>query len=183
MATNRAPSSEGNPNSSQLSAADQPNLEQNHNMKTPVSSGMVPPPISSAETANLNVDQSPNISSYSKIDPRFPIVGMVFYSEEEAYNFYNSYARKRGFSVRKGHLSRRKDGSVQCRHYMCSNEGKRQPHPTHITKKPRPLERTSCLARIEFTVNRENIWAVKRFFDEHNHSLANPDKTYLLRSH
>lgn len=183
MEKNKALTLEGNPNSNQLSDADQTNLEGNQNLKIQISSGTVTPPISLTETANLNMNQDLNINSYSKIDPRFPIVGMVFYSEEEAYNFYNSYARKRGFSVRKGHLSRRKDGSVQCRHYMCSNEGKRQQHPTHITKKPRPLERTSCLARIEFTVNRENIWVVKRFVDDHNHSLASPDKTYLLRSH
>lgn len=183
METNQAFTSEGNPNFSQLSAAGPTNFEHNHNFKAQISSVTVSPLNPLTKTANLNTNPNPKVNSYSKIDPRFPIVGMVFYSEEEAYNFYNSYARKRGFSVRKGHLSRRKDGSVQCRHYMCSNEGKRQPHPTHITKKSRPLERTSCLARIEFTVNRENIWVVKRFFDEHNHPLASPDKAYLLRSH
>ncbi|KAJ3703813.1 hypothetical protein LUZ61_007518 [Rhynchospora tenuis] len=178
MATNHALTLDGNPNSSQLLATDQRNLDQTHNFNTPISVDTVTPN-SLAETS----DQDPKLNSYSKIDPRFPIVGMMFYSEEEAYNFYNSYARKRGFSVRKGHLSRRKDGSVQCRHYMCSNEGKRQLHPTHITKKPRPLERTNCLARIEFAVNRENIWVVKRFFDEHNHPMVNPNKACLLRSH
>ncbi|KAJ4766501.1 FAR1-related sequence 3 [Rhynchospora pubera] len=178
MATNHALTSDENPNSSQLLATDQTNLDQTHNFGAQISGDTVTPN-SLAETS----DQDPKVNSYSKIDPRLPIVGMVFYSEEEAYNFYNSYARKRGFSVRKGHLSKRKDGSVQCRHYICSNEGKRQLHPTHITKKPRPLERTNCLARIEFTVNRENIWVVRRFSDEHNHPMASPNKACLLRSH
>lgn len=112
-----------------------------------------------------------------------PKVGMYFHSEEQAYNFYNSYAKRRGFSVRKGHLSRRKDNSIRDRHYVCSNEGSRQEHRTHVTKKPRPLERTNCLARIEFKVNRDNLWVINKFFDEHNHPLASPNKIHMLRSH
>ncbi|XP_072968514.1 protein FAR1-RELATED SEQUENCE 5-like [Typha angustifolia] len=123
---------------------------------------------------------APGAVENSQSDPK---VGMIFHSEEQAYGFYNSYAKRKGFSVRKGHLSRRKDGSIRDRHYVCSNEGTRQEHRTHVTKKPRPLERTNCLARIEFKVNRDNIWVVNKFFDEHNHPLASPNKTHMLRSH
>lgn len=112
-----------------------------------------------------------------------PQIGMVFHSEEQAFKLYNSYAKRKGFSVRKGHLSRRKDGSVRDRHYLCSNEGTRKEHRTHITKKPRALERTNCLARIEFKVNRDNVWVVNKFFDDHNHLLASPNKVHMLRSH
>ncbi|PKA52635.1 Protein FAR1-like sequence 5 [Apostasia shenzhenica] len=112
-----------------------------------------------------------------------PKVGLVFHSEEQAYNFYNSYAKRKGFSVRKGHLSRRKDGSIRDRHYLCSNEGTRQEHRTHVTKKPRALERTNCLARIEFKVSRDNIWTISKYIDEHNHLLASPNKIHMLRSH
>lgn len=112
-----------------------------------------------------------------------PEVGMIFNSEEQAYDFYNSYAKGKGFSVRKGHLSRRKDGSIRDRHYLCSNEGARQEHRTHITKKPRAIERTNCLARIELKVTRDNGWTISKFIDDHNHPLATPNKIHMLRSH
>jgi len=123
---------------------------------------------------------TPEGADGSQLDPK---VGMVFHSEEQAFKFYNSYAKRKGFSVRKGHLSRRKDGSVRDRHYLCSNEGTRKEHRTHVTKKPRALERTNCLARIEFKVNRDNVWVINKFVDEHNHPLASPNKIHMLRSH
>lgn len=112
-----------------------------------------------------------------------PKVGMLFNSEEQVFDFYNLYAKRKGFSVRKGHLSRRKDGSIRDRHYLCSNEGTRQEHRTHITKKPRAIERTNCLARIELKVTRDNIWTISKYIDEHNHPLASPNKIHMLRSH
>lgn len=116
----------------------------------------------------------------SQLEPK---VGMVFHSEEQAFKFYNSYAKRKGFSVRKGHVSRRKDGSIRDRHYLCSNEGTRKEHRTHVTKKPRALERTNCFARIEFKVNRDNVWVINKFEDDHNHPLASPNKVHMLRSH
>lgn len=52
-----------------------------------------------------------------------------------------------------------------------------------MTRKPRPLERTNCLARVELKVNADNRWEIKRFIDEHNHPLASLNKTFMLRSH
>lgn len=116
----------------------------------------------------------------SELDPK---VGMIFHSEDQAYNFYNSYAKRKGFSVRKDHLSRRSDGRIRYRHYVCSNEGSRKEHPVSMTKKSRPIERTNCMARIEFKVNNDNLWIVNRFIDEHNHPLATPSNSHMLRSH
>ncbi|XP_009412131.2 protein FAR1-RELATED SEQUENCE 5 [Musa acuminata AAA Group] len=136
----------------------------------------------SLNTGNVDelVTVAPEATENLQLEPK---VGMVFHSEEEAYEFYNSYAKRKGFSVRKGHLSRRRDNSIRDRHYVCSNEGTRQEHRTHVTKKPRPLERTKCLARIEFKVNRSNVWVVNKLIEEHNHLLASPNKIHMLRSH
>lgn len=117
------------------------------------------------------------------VSQRKPEIGMVFHSEEQAYRFYNLYAKRRGFSVRKGHRSRRKDGSTRVRIFLCSNEGSRQQHRTHVTKKPRALVRTNCLARIEYKVNRDNVWIVSKIIDEHNHPLMSSNKIHMLRSH
>ncbi|XP_010914594.1 protein FAR1-RELATED SEQUENCE 5-like [Elaeis guineensis] len=122
----------------------------------------------------------PGATDNSQIEPK---VGMMFYSEDRAYSFYNSYAKRKGFSVRKDHLSRRRDGSIRYRHYVCSNEGSRPAHRVHMARKSRPIERTNCLARIEFKVNNDNVWVVNKFMDEHNHPLASPNNSHMLRSH
>ncbi|XP_020271889.1 protein FAR1-RELATED SEQUENCE 5-like [Asparagus officinalis] len=53
-----------------------------------------------------------------------PYIGMEFSTHEEAYNFYNAYARLKGFGVRKGHTtwSRKKDAIIS-RIYVCDKEG------------------------------------------------------------
>ena len=45
--------------------------------------------------------------------------GMVFYSEEQAYDRYNEYARKVGFSIRRDKYQKRLDGSVRSRIFVC----------------------------------------------------------------
>ncbi|XP_020267102.1 protein FAR1-RELATED SEQUENCE 5-like isoform X2 [Asparagus officinalis] len=112
-----------------------------------------------------------------------PEVGMIFHSEEQAFAFYNTYAKRKGFSVRKGHLGKRKDGTIRDRVYLCSYEGTRQKHCTHNTRKPRPVVRTNCMARIEYKVTREHVWVVNKVIYEHNHPLIRPSKAHLLRSH
>ncbi|XP_062212911.1 protein FAR1-RELATED SEQUENCE 5-like [Phragmites australis] len=112
-----------------------------------------------------------------------PTVGMTFPTEDEAFNFYNACARWKGFSVRKGHLSRRKCGTVCDRHFVCSFEGKPPPHHTHMIRKHRSVQKSNCLARLELMENpADKRWIIKRFNDEHNHPLASPNKTFMLRS-
>ncbi|CAD6204525.1 unnamed protein product [Miscanthus lutarioriparius] len=52
-----------------------------------------------------------------------PRVGMAFTSEEDAYRFYNAYARKVGFSIEKCHTKQRADGTLSSKYFVCSNEG------------------------------------------------------------
>nr|CAD1818216.1 unnamed protein product [Ananas comosus var. bracteatus] len=108
---------------------------------------------------------------------------MTFNSEEEAYNFYNAYAERVGFSVRKSHTSRRKDGSLQCRYFVCSKEGKHYAHPIRVPKEPRATGRANCRARVEFRVDRKNVWTIKRVELEHTHKPVSPSKVHTLRSH
>ncbi|XP_072993531.1 protein FAR1-RELATED SEQUENCE 5-like isoform X1 [Typha latifolia] len=138
------------------------------------------------EASKISTLKEPNILDKQKAVGNFqlePEVGMVFHSEDKAYMFYNKYAHRKGFSVRKGHLGRRKDGTVRNRVFLCSNEGSRQKHCTHMTKKPREAVRTNCMARIEYKVSRDGIWAVSKIIYEHNHPLVRPHKAHLLRSH
>jgi hypothetical protein len=107
---------------------------------------------------------------------------MTFQSEEEAYQFYNSYARSEGFSIRRVHKKHRADGTLCSRYLVCSNEGAKATHATHVTKKERATTRTCCSARVQFTISREGIWNIQKVVLDHNHGLVTPDKSHMLRS-
>ena len=95
-----------------------------------------------------------------------PIIGMTFPSEEKAYEFYNSYATTNGFSIRKIHKKHRADGTLCSRCFVCTNE----------TKKRRATKRTSCPARVQFTISREGIWNIQKVVLDHNHGPVDPDE-------
>ena len=90
-----------------------------------------------------------------------PKVGMAFKSEEDAYEFYNDYAGKIGFSIRKSHTKLRADKSLYQKHIVCSNEGERGAHTKHDTLKENAATRSSCDARIQFSITREGVWKVQ----------------------
>lgn len=75
---------------------------------------------------DLQVDDKNGESIY------VPEVRMTFKSEKDAYDFYNCYAGKIGFSVRKSHSKLRRDGTIYQKHIVCSNEGDRDTHSKHV---------------------------------------------------
>ena len=105
-----------------------------------------------------------------------PEVGMNFESEEEAFEMYNTYAGKVGFSVRKSNTKRRVDGTISQKYIVCSSQGHRQ------TESSKDTTRTGCDARVQFSISRERIWIVQKVIEEHNHYLASPNKSHKLRS-
>lgn len=48
---------------------------------------------------------------------------MAFNSEIEAYKFYNDYAKRIGFIVRKDKYVRLADGTIRKRYLVCSRHG------------------------------------------------------------
>jgi hypothetical protein len=54
------------------------------------------------------------------------ILDMTFECEQAAFVWYNSYARERGFSIRKDLLKQGKgpNGEIQLRRYVCSRQEK-----------------------------------------------------------
>jgi len=106
-----------------------------------------------------------------------PEVGMTFQSEDEAYNMYNTYAGKVGFSVRKSKTKRRKDDSLSQKYMVCSSQGQRENESSQ-----KDNTRTGCNARVQFSISKEGIWTVQKVVEEHNHYLASPNKKHKLRS-
>ncbi|XP_061355326.1 protein FAR1-RELATED SEQUENCE 12-like [Gastrolobium bilobum] len=67
-----------------------------------------------------------------------PKIGIMFSNEDEAYKFYNGYAKLVGFTVRKSKYRRLADGTISQRTYVCGKEGYRKvKDPSHVNKKNR----------------------------------------------
>jgi hypothetical protein len=108
-----------------------------------------------------------------------PIIGMVFESEEKAYEYYVSYAGNMGFSVRKGCLDKTAKNSNRSRVYICSREGLRLKNDA---KRPRPEIRVGCPARIAIKLTPSGKYRVTEFVEDHNHQLAAPFDIEMLKS-
>ena len=106
-----------------------------------------------------------------------PVVGMTFESEEKAYDMYNTYAGKVGFSVRKSKMKRRQDGSISQKYIVCSSEGHRKNESSE-----KDITRTGCEARVQFSISKDGIWTVQKVVEQHNHYPASPNKAHKLRS-
>jgi hypothetical protein len=105
-----------------------------------------------------------------------PAIGMAFDSEDSAYDMYNYYAGKIGFSIRKSTTRYRSDRSLSQKYLVCSYEGNAKDDPL------KGMTRTGCEARVQFSVSKEGIWVVQKVIFEHNHYLASPNKKKNLRS-
>ncbi|KAJ4760838.1 Protein FAR1-RELATED SEQUENCE 5 [Rhynchospora pubera] len=124
-----------------------------------------------------------------------PFVGKEFITIDDAREFYNSYAYRRGFSIREaGGYTSAKSGEVTSVRWLCSNEGfsknykeaqkalENSTSQTTLEKERAPI-RTGCKAR--FRIRFEGgVWKVSVFEDDHNHPLVvSPSKKRSLRSH
>lgn len=144
-----------------------------HNSTSTTTSSTIPPP-----DANLE-----------------PSEGMEFESEEAAKAFYNSYARRVGFSTRVSMSRRsRRDGAIIQRSFVCAKEGfrvdkdKDKDKPGHVdgrVKRPRAETRVGCKAMLVVKIQDSHSarWVVSNFVRDHNHELVPPDKVHCLRSH
>ncbi|XP_052193568.1 protein FAR1-RELATED SEQUENCE 5 isoform X1 [Diospyros lotus] len=117
-----------------------------------------------------------------------PYEGMEFESEEAAKAFYNSYARRVGFSTRVSSSRRsRKDGAIIQRSFVCAKEGFRNLNEKRTKdreiKRPRTITRVGCKASLSVKIQDSGKWVVSGFIKEHNHELVAPDQVHCLRSH
>ncbi|GLT29232.1 hypothetical protein SLA2020_041110 [Shorea laevis] len=117
-----------------------------------------------------------------------PYEGMEFESEEAAKAFYNSYARRVGFSTRVSSSRRsRRDGAIIQRQFVCAKEGFRNLNEKRTKdreiKRPRTITRVGCKASLSVKMQDSGKWVVSGFVREHNHELVAPDQVHCLRSH
>ncbi|XP_074560767.1 protein FAR1-RELATED SEQUENCE 5-like [Curcuma longa] len=119
---------------------------------------------------------------------------MEFTSLEEAFAFYNQYAREAGFSARINNSKRdRVTNEVIWKTFVCFKQGLTDDQRNKQTKgegvqqrkeRQRGEVRTGCKSMISLVKNQTGSnWKVATFVESHNHPLSTPSKVHLLRSH
>ncbi|XP_028772408.1 protein FAR1-RELATED SEQUENCE 5-like [Neltuma alba] len=153
--------------------------EHNHEFATPCTAHMLP----SQRRLSFAQAVESNGSNNSVLDG-VPRVGMGFDSEDRAYEFYNTYAGRVGFSVRKDYVNRSKiDGAVASRRFTCFREGFRQKDKRDMNvKRPRKETRIGCLAQLVISRQPDGRYCVTHFEEKHNHELVAACRVHMLRS-
>nr|XP_023918680.1 protein FAR1-RELATED SEQUENCE 5-like [Quercus suber] len=111
--------------------------------------------------------------------------GMKFEADEIAYDFYNEYGRKVGFSIRKEYVNKcKKTGVVTSRRFVCVKEGVRgKDKRDQNVKNPRAETRCGCEAHLVIVLNRDSKkYVVSEFIAEHNHYLHLPSTVHMMPS-
>lgn len=116
------------------------------------------------------------------------IIEKTFHSEDEGYEFFNAFARNKGFSLRKGKVTHGANKyEITCRQYVCSKEGARQLkflNRQKMKRRPRPLTRFDCPFEVVIKHNPDmNVWYVHKYVDTHNHGMARLNEVGFMFSH
>ncbi|XP_059654914.1 protein FAR1-RELATED SEQUENCE 5-like [Cornus florida] len=114
-----------------------------------------------------------------------PRIGIKFETKEEAYDFYNSYAGRVDFSIRKEYFNKsKKTGKLSSRLLICCKEGFRVDDIRDSnTKTPRAETQTGCLARMLIQVSKyTHKLEVTKFVESHNHPLMIYECKHMLPS-
>lgn len=115
-----------------------------------------------------------------------PFLGQRFVSQDAAYEFYCSFAKQCGFSIRR-HRTRGKDGvgrGITRRDFTCHRSGYPQLKPEDgKLQRNRKSSRCGCQAymrivrRADFDVHQ---WRITGFSNVHNHELLKTKEVHLL---
>ncbi|KAF6144283.1 hypothetical protein GIB67_024510 [Kingdonia uniflora] len=122
----------------------------------------------------------------SKGEALEPSLGMEFKSRDSARDFYVSYGRHVGFTVRSHHSRRSKrTDAVISQDFVCSKEGFRE--KKYVERKdrvlpPTPVTREGCRAVMRVTLKEGGKWVLTKFVKDHSHKLMSPGALQWRRS-
>ncbi|XP_058204045.1 protein FAR1-RELATED SEQUENCE 11-like [Rhododendron vialii] len=126
------------------------------------------------------IDEGDN-GSVDEVEVIVPQCGMIFDTADEAYNFYNGYARKINFSVRKQRTNKSKaeQNKILRQVLVCSCEGTYKKIRT--PRKRRENRRFDCKTLLEFKLIGDKYHVIQ-FMSDHTHDLVPPQFAHYLRS-
>ncbi|KAF5183164.1 Far1-related sequence 11-like protein, partial [Thalictrum thalictroides] len=116
-----------------------------------------------------------------------PFIGQRFVSQDAAYEFYCSFSKQCGFSIRR-HRTRGKDGvgrGITRRDFTCHRGGYPQMKPSEDGKLQRNRRSSRCgcpaymriVKKADFDVPE---WRITGFSNIHNHELLKSNQVHLL---
>lgn len=109
-----------------------------------------------------------------------PTVGLEFDSFDEAYDFYNIYAKEQGFGIRVSNSWFRSKRKERYRAKLsCSSAGFKKKSEAN---NPRPETRTGCPAMIVIRLVDSKRWRIVEIELEHNHPIS-PEIKRFYKSH
>ncbi|KAL8457247.1 hypothetical protein ACS0TY_035189 [Phlomoides rotata] len=109
-----------------------------------------------------------------------PTVGLEFESFDEAYDFYNVYAKGQGFGIRVSNSWFRSKQRERYRAKLsCSNAGFKKKSEAN---NPRPETRTGCPAMVIIKLVDAHRWRIVEIELEHNHPVS-PEIKRFYKSH
>ncbi|XP_031480492.1 protein FAR1-RELATED SEQUENCE 5-like isoform X1 [Nymphaea colorata] len=110
-----------------------------------------------------------------------PKVGMEFDDDVHAYEFYNMYAHRQGFSVRIRSWDKNSKGQITRKTFVCNREGYtlRKGGSARV----RTDARCGCLARMIVKKGANGKLYIAQFEPTHNHQVVSSNKVNMLWSH
>lgn len=118
--------------------------------------------------------------THSKKEPLPPTVGLEYESFDEAYDFYNVYAKEKGFGIRVSNSWFRSKRKERYRAKLsCSSAGFKKKSEAN---NPRPETRTGCPAMIVIKLVDSKRWRIVEVELEHNHPVS-PEVKRFYKSH
>ncbi|XP_065870983.1 putative protein FAR1-RELATED SEQUENCE 10 isoform X2 [Euphorbia lathyris] len=114
-----------------------------------------------------------------------PYVGMVFKSDDDAFEYYGNFARRNGFSIRKERSRLSPQLGIYKRDFVCYRSGfaPARKKPTGEHHRDRKSVRCGCDAKMYLSkevVEGVSQWFVVQFSNVHNHELLEDDQVRLL---
>lgn len=127
------------------------------------------------------MDQDDEISeTHSQKERPPPTVGLEFESFDEAYDFYNVYAKEQGFGIRVSNSWFRSKRKERYRAKLsCSSAGFKKKSEAN---NPRPETRTGCPAMIVIKLVDSKRWRIVEVEIQHNHPVS-PEVKRFYKSH
>ncbi|XP_057511763.1 protein FAR1-RELATED SEQUENCE 6-like [Actinidia eriantha] len=110
-----------------------------------------------------------------------PKEGMEFDTSDEAYIYYSTYAKEKGFVVSKRNSRKGSDGKLMNLTFQC-NRGRKAKVTTINPVKPRPQTKIECPDRLNLSICRDGRWRLNKVALEHNH-INSPGKSRFYKSY
>lgn len=114
-----------------------------------------------------------------------PYVGMVFKTDDDAFEYYGNFARKNGFSIRKERSRLSPQLGVYKRDFVCYRSGFAPPRKKLSVENHRDRKSARCGCDAKMYLSKELVdgisqWFVVQFSNIHNHELLEDDQVRLL---